>query len=93
MQLPQETQRFLKPSAYSPYVSDVICLIIKEIFDPAYVSVVTGGRAENNCLLKNILIHTFLQEARLSARKLCAKPLNTLNPRVTLELGGKKAHV
>lgn len=67
----------LKPSAYSPYVSDVICLIIKEIFDPAYVSVVTGGRAENNCLLNEHFDYIFLQEARLSARKLCAKPLNT----------------
>ena len=49
----------LKPSAYSPYVSDVICLIIKEIFDPAYVSVVTGGRAENNCLLNEHFDYIF----------------------------------
>lgn len=67
----------LKPSAYSPYVSDVMCLIIKEVFDPAYVSVVTGGRAENNCLLNEHLITYSLQEARLLAKKLCAKPLNT----------------
>mgnify|MGYP003213243946 CR=1 FL=1 len=54
----------LKPSAYSPATSEVIRLLIHECFDPRYVSVVTGGRAENTHLLslaaKRIVFGKFL---------------------------------
>ena len=42
----------IKPSAYSPATSQVIRALIEECFDPSFVSVVTGGRSENTCLLK-----------------------------------------
>ena len=41
----------VKPSAYSPATGRIIEKIIKECFDPKYVAVVTGGRAENTALL------------------------------------------
>ena len=41
----------VKPSAYSPHTSEVLRLILSECFEPQYVAVVTGGRAENTCLL------------------------------------------
>ena len=42
----------LKPSNYSPATSSVLAEIISGIFPPEYVSVVTGGRAENADLLE-----------------------------------------
>lgn len=78
----------LKPSAYSPYVSDVMCLIIKEIFDPAYVSVVTGGRAENNCLLNEHFDYIFFTGSQAVGKEVMRKAAEYLTP-VTLELGGK----
>ena len=41
----------VKPSAYSPATSGIIQKLLSECFDKSYVSVVTGGRAENTCLL------------------------------------------
>src|SRR5699024_8652308 len=41
----------VKPSAYAPATSAVIQKLIAECFDPEYVFVVTGGRAENQALL------------------------------------------
>ena len=78
----------LKPSAYSPYVSDVICLIIKEIFDPAYVSVVTGGRSENTCLLNEHFDYIFFTGSQAVGKEVMRKAAEYLTP-VTLELGGK----
>lgn len=40
----------IKPSAYSPHTSELIKNMIETCFDKKYVSVVTGGRAENTCL-------------------------------------------
>ena len=78
----------LKPSAYSPYVSDVMCLIIKEVFDPAYVSVVTGGRVENNCLLNEHFDYIFFTGSQAVGKEVMRKAAEYLTP-VTLELGGK----
>ena len=78
----------LKPSAYSPYVSDVMCLIIKEVFAPAYVSVVTGGRAENNCLLNEHFDYIFFTGSQAVGKEVMRKAAEYLTP-VTLELGGK----
>ena len=49
----------LKPSAYSPATTHIICTIIKECFSPEYVAVVTGGRAENTCLLEEHFDYIF----------------------------------
>lgn len=42
----------LKPSAYSPATSNIICEIVRECFPEEYVAVVMGGRQENSCLLQ-----------------------------------------
>ena len=42
----------LKPSAYSPYTSEIVRKIVKEVFPEEYVAVVTGGREENKALLE-----------------------------------------
>ena len=49
----------VKPSAYSPYTSEVLLSILTECFDPKYVAVVTGGRAENTCLLREHFDYIF----------------------------------
>ena len=41
----------IKPSAYSPATSRIVEKIVSECFEPEYVAVVTGGRAENTELL------------------------------------------
>ena len=68
----------VKPSAYSPYTSEVLLSILTECFDPKYVAVVTGGRAENTCLLREHFDYIFFMRSAAEH----------LTP-VTLELGGK----
>ncbi|MBQ8400362.1 MAG: aldehyde dehydrogenase family protein, partial [Clostridia bacterium] len=43
----------IKPSAYSPAVSEVIRELLTECFSPEYVAVVKGGREEKACLLNH----------------------------------------
>lgn len=78
----------LKPSAYSPATSSVIQKIIKECFPPEYVSVVTGGRAENNCLLAEHFDYIFFTGSPIVGREVMRHASDHLTP-VTLELGGK----
>ena len=49
----------LKPSAYSPHTSAVIEKIISSCFDPSYVAVISGGREENQCLLREPFDYIF----------------------------------
>ena len=78
----------LKPSAYSPHTSRVIETIITECFDPQYVAVVNGGRAENNTLLNEHFDYIFFTGSQHVGREVMAKASVHLTP-VTLELGGK----
>lgn len=78
----------LKPSAYSPATSSIIQKIIKECFPPEYVSVVTGGRAENNCLLAEHFDYIFFTGSPIVGREVMRHASDHLTP-VTLELGGK----
>ena len=78
----------LKPSAYSPATSSVIQKIIKECFPPEYASVVTGGRAENNCLLAEHFDYIFFTGSPIVGREVMRHASDNLTP-VTLELGGK----
>ena len=78
----------LKPSAYSPNTSRVIESIIDECFDPHYVAVVNGGRAENTSLLNEHFDYIFFTGSRHVGREVMAKASAHLTP-VTLELGGK----
>jgi aldehyde dehydrogenase (NAD+) len=78
----------LKPSAYSPTVSKVICEIIEHCFQPEYVSVVDGGRAENTCLLHQKFDYIFFTGSQAVGKEVLRCAAEHLTP-VTLELGGK----
>ena len=78
----------VKPSAYSPATSAVIAKIIGECFPPEYVAVVTGGRAENACLLEKKFDMVFFTGSQAVGREVLRHTAETLTPAV-LELGGK----
>lgn len=78
----------LKPSAYSPRTSQVLAELLGECFDPAYVAVVTGGRAENSCLLDEPFDTIFFTGSQAVGKEVLRHAAQRLTP-VTLELGGK----
>ena len=78
----------VKPSAYSPYTSEVLQTILSQCFDPQYVSVVTGGRAENTCLLKEHFDYIFFTGSQAVGKEVMRNAAEHLTP-VTLGLGGK----
>lgn len=78
----------VKPSAYSPHTSDVLRLILSECFEPQYVAVVTGGRAENTCLLHEHFDYIFFTGSQNVGKEVMRNAAEYLTP-VTLELGGK----
>ncbi len=78
----------LKPSAYSPHTSLAIKEMIESCFPQEYVAVVTGGRAENQCLLDLPFDYIFFTGSTSVGREVAAKAAARLIP-VTLELGGK----
>lgn len=78
----------VKPSAYSPYTSEVIRQILTKCFDSRYVAVVTGGRAENACLLREHFDYIFFTGSQSVGKEVMRNAAEHLTP-VTLELGGK----
>jgi aldehyde dehydrogenase (NAD+) len=78
----------IKPSAYSPATSAVINSLISELFDPAYVAVVEGGREVNAGLLDEPFDYIFFTGGKTVGRQVMEKAAAHLIP-VTLELGGK----
>lgn len=78
----------VKPSAYSPNTSAVMQTIITECFEPQYVAVVTGGRAENAALLEQEFDHIFFTGSQTVGKVVMSHAAKHLTP-VTLELGGK----
>ena len=78
----------VKPSAYAPATSAVIQKLIAECFDPEYVFVVTGGRAENQALLNQKFDKIFFTGGKTVGREVLRHAAEYLTP-VTLELGGK----
>ena len=78
----------VKPSAYSPATSAIIVKLISECFEPEYVAVVTGGRAENTCLLEQKFDYIFFTGSQGVGKEVLRKAAEYLTP-VTLELGGK----
>ena len=78
----------VKPSAYSPATSAIVKKILEEAFEQKYVAVVTGGRAENQFLLKqkfNMVFFTGSQGVGKEVLRNCAEHLTP----AILELGGK----
>lgn len=78
----------LKPSAYAPETSDIIKKMLEESFNPGLVAVVTGGRAENQALLKQKFDKIFFTGSKEVGKEVMRKAAEHLTP-VTLELGGK----
>ena len=78
----------LKPSAYSPATSNIICEIVRECFPEEYVAVVMGGRQENSCLLQEHFDYIFFTGSQAVGKEVMRHASEHLTP-VTLELGGK----
>ncbi|WP_283170644.1 aldehyde dehydrogenase [Curtanaerobium respiraculi] len=82
----------LKPSAYAPASSAVLRDIVEECFDPNYVAIVEGGRAENTALLETEFDRIFFTGSVGVGKLVMEKAAAHLTP-VSLELGGKSPAV
>lgn len=78
----------LKPSAYAPYTAKIIEKIIKKTFPQEYISIVMGGRNENQSLLNQKFNHIFFTGSQSVGKEVLKKASSYLTS-VTLELGGK----
>ena len=78
----------VKPSAYSPATSELMARILRECFPEEYVAVVTGGRAENTCLLNEHFDYIFFTGSQAVGREVMRCASARLTP-VTLDLGGR----
>ncbi len=78
----------VKPSAYSPASTGLICRIIAECFPPEYVTTISGGRAENTYLLDEHFDYIFFTGSKAVGKEVMRRAAEHLTP-VTLELGGK----
>ena len=78
----------IKPSAYAPAVSSCIASLISEIFEPAFVAVVEGGREQNTQLLEQKFDYIFFTGSSTVGKLVMEKASKNLTP-VSLELGGK----
>ena len=78
----------LKPSAYAHATSAIIASLVRDCFPPEYVSVVEGGRAENQALLAQKFDYIFFTGGVTVGREVMRRASEHLTP-VTLELGGK----
>ena len=78
----------VKPSAYAPATAAVLKDILEECFPTEYVAVITGGRAENQALLKQRFDMIFFTGGKTVGREVLRSAAEYLTP-VTLELGGK----
>lgn len=78
----------LKPSAYSSATSAVMAKLIREAFPSDYVTVIEGGRKENEDLLNQKFDYIFFTGGVNVGKLVMEKASAHLTP-VTLELGGK----
>lgn len=78
----------LKPSAYSPATTKIMTELITKCFDEQYVAVITGGRAENSCLLSCEFDYIFFTGSQAVGKEVLRHAAEHLTPS-TLELGGK----
>ncbi|MFP4477892.1 MAG: aldehyde dehydrogenase [Candidatus Izemoplasmatales bacterium] len=78
----------LKPSDYSSNTSDVIEKLIKDTFENDYISVVKGGREENQDLLNQKFDYIFFTGSTTVGKVVMEKASKNLTP-ISLELGGK----
>ena len=78
----------VKPGAYAPATSEAIKELLEDTFPREYVAVVTGGRAENACLLDQKFDYIFFTGSKGVGKEVMKKAAEHLTP-ITLELGGK----
>ena len=78
----------LKPSAYAPATSALLRDMAEELFDPECVTVVEGGRKENQALLEKKFDTIFFTGSVGVGKVVMKAAAEHLTP-VTLELGGK----
>ena len=78
----------VKPSAYSAKTSDIIEKVCNLAFDKSLVSVIKGGRKENQALLEQKFDYIFFTGSVNVGKEVMLKASQNLVP-ITLELGGK----
>ena len=78
----------VKPSAYAPATSEVLKTIIEDAFEPEFVSIVMGGREENQELLKLPFDYIFFTGSQKVGKVVLREAAENLVP-CSLELGGK----
>ena len=78
----------LKPSAYAPCTSQVLSQLLTECYPPEYVTMITGGREENQALLNQRFDKIFFTGGKTVGKEVLRHAAEYLTP-VTLELGGK----
>ena len=78
----------IKPSAYAPAISNLMAALLGDCFPEGYVSVVQGGREENQTLLEQRFDYIFFTGGTEVGKVVLKKAARYVTP-VTLELGGK----
>lgn len=78
----------IKPSAYTPATSAALSALLADTFEPGYIAVVEGGRAETGALLEQQFDYIFFTGSVAVGKVVMAAAAQHLTP-VTLELGGK----
>lgn len=78
----------IKPSAYSPATSKLLEKLCARAFEDDLISVVTGGRKENQALLDQNFDYIFFTGSVNVGKEVMSRASNNLIP-ITLELGGK----
>lgn len=78
----------LKLSEYSFHTSEIIKKIICEVFQEEYISVIVGGREENQALLNEKFDYIFFTGSPSVGHIVMEAASKNLTP-ITLELGGK----
>lgn len=79
---------FVKPSAYSAHTTEIIAKMVRELFSDKYISVIEGGRKENEALLNEKFDYIFFTGSMDVGKYVMEKASRHLTP-VSLELGGK----
>ena len=78
----------LKPSPYTPVISEVMKDLVEEIFDPEYITIVQGNRDVNQMLLQEHFDMIFFTGSPELGKVVMNAASKYLTP-VVLELGGK----
>ena len=78
----------LKPAINTPHTSHILAKLIRENFDPAYVSIIEGGAETAQELLAERFDCIFFTGGPATGKLVMAAAAKHLTP-VTLELGGK----